>query len=52
MIVWLELQALIGCNYVWKGGTFEYCLNIWYDRKELNTFRQIPYIIYWGISLA
>ena len=45
IFVWIELEGwIIGMREIWNKDTTEYCLKIWFGRRDLKLFKTLPLI--------
>jgi hypothetical protein len=50
--VWKEVEGNLGLPNLWMKGSLNDNLKEWFDRRELNNFRVVPYLVIKGIWLA
>jgi ribonuclease HI len=52
MQVWKDLETSLGFQDLWHKETVDMNFQEWFIRRELNPFREVPFLVTWGIWLA
>jgi len=49
-IVWTEVEGIVGSRDVWQGNTVEERLENWMEKRDLKSFRTLPFVVSRGCS--